>query len=193
LFVYHEIAALFAVIFEEARLDDGVDRAGFLTETAVDALREIDVVAGGAPRAVVALLRLDGDGHGRAYRLAELAGDAAFFAVRVTAQGMVAAEAGRQGGFLLGILDRDLAVEEPATGEAQALEELGEQEALEVSGGCGHGALLYHARPFFDPLIPTLPRNRHPSESWGPVRHRKTAMDSSFRWNDERGSKGGDL
>src|SRR5680860_644530 len=34
--------------------DDGVDRAGLLAETAIDAFHHVDVEAGGPPRAVVA-------------------------------------------------------------------------------------------------------------------------------------------
>src|ERR1700694_277632 len=52
-------------------LDDGVHRARLLAEAAVDALDHVDVVARGAPRAVVApRSRLDGDRLRRANRLA---------------------------------------------------------------------------------------------------------------------------
>jgi hypothetical protein len=89
-----EVAALLAVVLEHARLDDGVHRAGLLAEAAEDALGQVDVVARRAARAVVALLRLDGDRQRRADRLAQLAGDAALLAVRVAAQRVQAAEAG---------------------------------------------------------------------------------------------------
>ena len=42
------LAAVLHVIFEQPRLDDGVDRARLLAEAAVDALEEVDVVARGA-------------------------------------------------------------------------------------------------------------------------------------------------
>src|SRR5882672_3465886 len=80
-----QVAALLAVVLDDAGLDDGVHRAGFLAEAAEDAFHEIDVVARGAARAVGARLGLDVDGDRRADRLAELAGDAALFAVRVAA------------------------------------------------------------------------------------------------------------
>ena len=52
----------------------------------------VDVVTRGAPTAVIAHLARDGDGHCRADRLAQLAGDAALFAVLVATQRMQAAE-----------------------------------------------------------------------------------------------------
>src|SRR5258707_9802130 len=67
--------------------DDGVDRAGLLAHAAIDALHHVDVVARGAARAVVAAgAGLDGDRLRRTDRLAQLAGDAALLAVRITAQ-----------------------------------------------------------------------------------------------------------
>src|SRR4029077_8700271 len=81
-----EIPPLLAVVLEDPRLDDGVDRAGFLAEAAEDALHEVDVVARGAAGAVVPLFRLDMDGERGAHRLAQLARDAALFPVRVAAQ-----------------------------------------------------------------------------------------------------------
>jgi len=76
----------------DARENDGVDRARLLAEAAVDALEQIDVVARRAARAVRSDVRVDGDAHRRAHGLAQLAGDAALFAVRITAQRMQAAE-----------------------------------------------------------------------------------------------------
>src|SRR3569833_472164 len=68
--------------FEVRPFDDGIDRARLLAEPAIDALHHVDVVARGAPRAVVAARpRLDGDGLRRAHRLAQLARDAALLAV----------------------------------------------------------------------------------------------------------------
>src|SRR5215471_17808599 len=88
----HQLLARLGREFEVGALDDGIDRAGLLAEAAVDALGHVDVVARGAPAAVVARLSLDGNGLRRADRLAELAGDAAFLAVGIAAQSMLAAE-----------------------------------------------------------------------------------------------------
>src|SRR5262249_52963485 len=109
-------------------LDDGVDRARLLAETAVDALHHVDVVACGAARAVVpARSRLDGDGLRRADRLAELAGDAAFLAVRIAAQRMLAAEPRRDRAFLERVVQRRLRLEEIAHAEEERRDELGEE------------------------------------------------------------------
>jgi hypothetical protein len=56
----------------------------------------------------------DGDRHGRAHRFAQLAGDAALFAVLVAAQRVQAAEARAQRRLLFRELHGDLALEEMA-------------------------------------------------------------------------------
>src|SRR5882757_1925885 len=102
-----QVAALFAVVFEDVGLDDRIDRAALFAETAKDALGQVDVVARRAARAVVAHLALDRDRQRRAHGLAELAGDAALFAVFIAAQRVQAAEARRQRRLLFGELHRD--------------------------------------------------------------------------------------
>src|SRR5436190_7276507 len=87
-----QVAAVLAVILDDPRLDDRVDRAGFLAEAAENAFHEVDVVARRAPRAVLALFRFDVDGERRADRLAQLARNAALLAVRVAAQRVQPAE-----------------------------------------------------------------------------------------------------
>jgi len=93
--------------------DDGVDGTGLLAEAAVDAFHHIDVEADGPPRAVVApRLRLDGDGLGRADRLAQLAGDAALLPVRIAPQCKLAAKAGRERPLLVGVVEGGLGAHE---------------------------------------------------------------------------------
>src|SRR6185503_18129180 len=99
----HRLAARLEVELVDVGLDDGVHRAALLAEAAVDALHEVDVVARGAARAVVALLALDRDRERRAHGLAQLAGDAALLAVGIAAQSVQAAEARALGRLLLGI------------------------------------------------------------------------------------------
>src|SRR5215510_6652332 len=101
-----------AVVFQDVRLDDRVDRAALLAEAAEDALGQVDVVARRAAGAVGALVALDRDRQRGAHGLAQLAGDAAFLAVLVAAQRVQAAEARRQRRLLLGELHGDLAGEE---------------------------------------------------------------------------------
>lgn len=107
------------------RLHDGVDGARLLAEAAVDALGHVNVVAGGAARAVGTLFGFDGDGLGRAnlfdsqtlsvglfpahcastmagggrepYGFAELAGNASLFARGVSSQRVLATESGGYG------------------------------------------------------------------------------------------------
>lgn len=86
-------------------LDNRIHGAALLAESAVDALGHVDVVARGAAGAVLALLGLDRDGAGGADGFAQLAGDAAFFAGRVPAQGVFAAEARGDGSLFEGVED----------------------------------------------------------------------------------------
>src|SRR5215471_15439619 len=69
-FIVIEFLARLGGEFEIRYLDDGIDRTGLLAQAAVDAFDHVDVVAGGAPRAVItAGTGLDGDRLGRADRL----------------------------------------------------------------------------------------------------------------------------
>src|SRR6202008_3349859 len=99
--VVQQLLARLGGELEVRPLDNRIDRAGLLAEAAVDALGHVDVVARGAAAAVFARLGLDGDGLRRTDRLAELAGNAAFLAVRVTAQRMLASEARAQRSLLV--------------------------------------------------------------------------------------------
>src|SRR3546814_11735288 len=74
---------------------DRVDRARFLTEAAIDALRHVDVVARRAARPVVARLGLDRDRLRRADRPAPTARDAALLAVRTDAPGTAKSSVGK--------------------------------------------------------------------------------------------------
>ena len=81
-------------------------------EAAEDALGQVDVVARRTAAAVGAHVALDGDGHRRADRFAELAGDAALFPVLVAAQCVQAAKARRQWRLFFRELDGDVARQE---------------------------------------------------------------------------------
>ena len=121
-------------------LDDGIDRAGFLAEAAIDALRHVDVVARGAAAAVLARLGLDGDGERRADRLAELAGDAALLAVGIAAQRMLAAEARAERALLVRVVHRHRRLEHVAQGEPHARDELGQEQAARAAVEYCHGS-----------------------------------------------------
>src|SRR5690606_6645554 len=139
LFLGHDLlAALLEMEFRDARLDDGVHRADFLAEAAVDALEQVDVVARGAAGAVLAHFRIDGDRQRRADRLAQLAGDAALLAVRIAALRVQAAEARRLRRLFLGVIDRDLRLEEVAQRQRQARPEFGQVPGLDPRTQCFH-------------------------------------------------------
>src|SRR4029453_4027125 len=71
--------------FEVRTLDDRVDRARPLTKPAIDALHHVDVVARRAAAAVLSRFGLDSDRERGTDSLAQLARDAAFFAIRIAA------------------------------------------------------------------------------------------------------------
>src|SRR5205814_9173737 len=90
--VVEELLARLGGEFEIRTLDDRIDRACLLAIAAIDAFGHIDVVAGGAPTAILARLGLDGDRQGRADRLTQLAGDAALLAIGVAPERMLTAK-----------------------------------------------------------------------------------------------------
>src|SRR5690606_34560661 len=111
-------------------LDDGVHRAGLLAQTAVDAFDHDDVVARRAAAAVSARFGLDGDGLGGADGLAQLAGDAAFFAVRIAAQRVFATETRRLRVALERIVHRGLRLGHVLQRQADSAEHVGQHRAL---------------------------------------------------------------
>src|SRR5579871_31358 len=128
--------------------DDGVHRAGFLAQPAIDAFGHVDVVARCAPAAVLARLHLDGDGLSRADRLAELAGDAALLAVGIAAQRVLAAEARAQGPLLVGIVESDPRPEEIAEGELHAGQKLRQQQPPGRARQSAHRTTLLRQHAF---------------------------------------------
>ena len=92
-------------VLKVGTLDDSIHGARLLAETAVDALGHVDVVPRGAPTAVLALLRFDGDGLRGADGLAKLARNAALLACGVATQGVLTAETRAQRALLERIVD----------------------------------------------------------------------------------------
>lgn len=78
----------------EHTLNNGIDRATLLAETAVNALGHVDVVSRSPPATIHTLFSLDCDSLSWANGLAELAGNATLLASRITSQSMLASEAG---------------------------------------------------------------------------------------------------
>ena len=81
-----EIAAPLPVILQNMRLHDRIDRTAFFTESAEDALGQIDVVARGTACSIVALFGFDRDRQCRANSFAQLACNTALLAIRVAPQ-----------------------------------------------------------------------------------------------------------
>ena len=96
------------MIFVQVSQHDRIDRTRLLTIAAVNTLKEINIVAGGATRAVIALLGLYRDRQRRADGFTQFAGDAPFFAIGITPQCMQSTEPRGFGGLLLWILNRKL-------------------------------------------------------------------------------------
>src|SRR5215469_784979 len=145
------LAPMLHVVLVDAGEHDGIHRTGLFAEAAVDALEEVDVVACGAPRAILRHIRIDRDADGRADGLAELAGDAALLTVGIPAQRMQAAEARRLRSLLFRVVERVLAHEESARSDRQPLDELRHEKCLQRVGhrtcllqryqGCAHGPM----------------------------------------------------
>ena len=86
--------------------------------------------------------RLDGDGLRRADRLAQLAGDAAFLAIGIAAQRMLAPEARADRPLLMRIVDRLLRREELAHRQEEGADEILQQQRFGGLAESGH-----HANP----------------------------------------------
>lgn len=86
-------------------LNNSVNGAALLAETAVDALCHIDIIARGPPAAIHTLLGFDCDGLRWANGFAELACNAALLACWVPSQGVLATEAGGDGTLFEGVED----------------------------------------------------------------------------------------
>ena len=52
----------FGRIFKIGPFDDGVDRACFLAQAAIDAFCHVDIVSGGPPASILAFFGFDGNG-----------------------------------------------------------------------------------------------------------------------------------
>src|SRR5262245_2519875 len=145
--------------FEIRPFHDRIHRTGFLAEAAIDALHHVYVVADGAARPVIAARAgFDGDRLRRADRLAELAGDAALFAVRIPAQRVFAPEARAERTLLMRIVQRCLRCEELPHREKKGADEIFEQQRLGGLGKCRHYANPMNLRKAA--VMTTIPSER---------------------------------
>lgn len=117
-----------------------------LTESTVNTLGHVNVVAGRASASISALFSLDCDGLSWADGLAKLACDATFFSTRVPSEGVLATESGAKGSFLEWVVDGGRLLEDVGEGHSEATEQLGEENSL----GCAVSDVLeLHALLFF--------------------------------------------
>src|SRR5271170_6147692 len=124
------------MIFMDPRLDYRIDRAGLFAKAAINALEQVDVVAGRAPCAIGADVRIDRNGERRTYGLAQLAGNAALLAVRIAAQRMEAAKAHGLRSLFFRIVKRDFAPKQRPGCHPQSLNELAKQQRLDWIDSC---------------------------------------------------------
>ena len=85
--------------------------------------------------------RVDRDCQGRTHRFAQLAGNAAFFAVGVATQRVQATETIGLRNVLHRIAHGVLRLEHVANGQCHSLKQLDEQQTFEIVGNAGHGFL----------------------------------------------------
>src|SRR5215475_5842129 len=104
--VVHQLFPAFDRELEIRSLHDRIDRASFLAQPAIDALRHVDVIAGGATATVGARLGLYRDRESWANGFAKLAGNAALLAIGVAPQRMLPPEARAERTLLVRIVDR---------------------------------------------------------------------------------------
>jgi len=86
-------------------LNDRIHRTTLLTIPTINTLRHVNVISRRPPASILALLGFDRDCLCGTHGFAQLAGDAAFFAGRVAAEGMLASETGTDWALFEGVVD----------------------------------------------------------------------------------------
>ncbi len=109
---------------------NGVNRAGLLAETTVDALGHVDIVTGGSAGTVGTGLGFDRDGKSRADGLTELAGNAALFTRGITTKGVLTTETRRDGALLEGVVEGNLGEEDLLHKKHHTTHHLGQEGIL---------------------------------------------------------------
>eukprot|EP00967_Tisochrysis_lutea_P135507 scaffold240585_cov37-Tisochrysis_lutea.AAC.2 len=105
-------------IFKIGALHDGIDGAGLLAESTIDALGHVNVIPSGATGAIRPDFSLNGNCLSRANGLTKLASDAALVTGRVATEGVLASESGAKRSFLHRVVERHFLL--PEHGERQA-------------------------------------------------------------------------
>lgn len=109
-------------------LHDRIHWTGFGAESTVNALGHVNIVSCRTAGAILALFRVNRNGLRGACSFAKLAGNAAFLASRVAAQGVLPAEAGTQKSLFIRVIDRDLWFREYFSGQPKGAENFSEEK-----------------------------------------------------------------
>lgn len=80
--------------------NDGIYRTALLAESTVDALGHINIISGSSSTSINTFFSFDGDGLRRTNGLTELASNASFFSRGISAESVLATEAGGDRTFL---------------------------------------------------------------------------------------------
>jgi len=118
-------------------LDNGVDRASLLAETAVNALGHVDIIFCRPPRSIFTSLRLNGDGLSGADGFAEFARNAALFTGSVPSQSVFSTETRAERALFEWVHDGIRRTEELLQYDPHASDNFSEEEKLHslVNGG----------------------------------------------------------
>jgi hypothetical protein len=109
---------------------NGIDGASLLTESAIDTLGHVNVVASSSAGTILTFLHFDRNGLGGAGGFTELASNASFLSGGVTAQSVLSTEAGAQITLLEGIVDGHLGLHKDFTRQPKGACNFGNEEHL---------------------------------------------------------------
>ena len=98
-------------VLKVGSFDNGIDGAGFLAESAEDALSHVDIILGSPSRAIGARLTFNLDCKGRAGGLAQLASNASLFTSGVATERMLTTEHGGEWSLLPRVVDDVIGLE----------------------------------------------------------------------------------
>lgn len=106
-----------------------------LTESTVNTLGHVNIVASCTSAAVGTFFGLDGDGLSWADGFTEFAGDAALFSAWVSSEGVFTTETGTERSLLERVVDGGRFLEDVSKGDGEAASQLSEENRLSCAVG----------------------------------------------------------
>lgn len=106
-----------------------------LTESTVNTLGHVNIVASCTSAAVGTFFCLDGDGLSWADGFAEFACDASFFSAWISSEGVFTTETGAERSLLEWVVDGGRFLEDVGKGDGEAASQLGEENCLRCAVG----------------------------------------------------------